>query len=292
MAKLTLPELKAKKSQGEKITMLTAYDYPTALLLEKAGIDILLVGDSLGNVVLGYESTLGVTMDEMIHHTKAVRRGAPNTFLVGDMPFLSYQVSDESAIINAGRFIKEAGCEAVKVEGGKEVADRIRAILKAGIPVLGHLGLTPQTATMLGGLKVQGKDLESALKIYQDSLLLEEIGCFGIILECVPQQLSRLISQKLSIPVIGIGAGPFCDGQVLVTPDLLGILERFQPKFVKRYLNLHSEILKAVEEFKQEVRNVKFPSSEHSFNLKENLLQELTRLIEEEKIAPGSSKQI
>jgi 3-methyl-2-oxobutanoate hydroxymethyltransferase len=191
MSKLTIPQIKEKKNKGEKITMLTAYDFPMAKLIEEAGVDMVLVGDSVGNVVLGYDSTVPVTMDEMIHHAKAVRRGAPNTFLIGDMPFLSYQISDEEAVRNAGRFIKEAGCDAVKVEGGREVIDRIKAIIKAGIPVLGHLGLTPQTATMLGGLKVQGKDIESAKKIFEDSLLLEEAGCFGIVLECVPQELAK-----------------------------------------------------------------------------------------------------
>jgi 3-methyl-2-oxobutanoate hydroxymethyltransferase len=275
MAKISILEMKEKKKQGKKLTMLTAYDYPTAQLLEKAGIDTILVGDSVGNVILGYDSTVPVTMDEMIHHTKAVRRGVPNTFLIGDMPFLSYQVSDEEAIRNAGRFVKEARCDAVKLEGGKEMISRIGAIINAGIPVLGHLGLTPQTATMLGGLKVQGKDVASAKKILEDSLLLEKTGCFGIILECVPQQLAKIITEKLSIPTIGIGAGPFCDGQVLVTHDMLGLFERFKPKFVKQYINLYPQILNAIIEFKKEVKEDKFPSKEHCFNIKEEQIKQL-----------------
>jgi 3-methyl-2-oxobutanoate hydroxymethyltransferase len=280
MSKLTIPQIKEKKNKGEKITMLTAYDFPMAKLIEEAGVDIILVGDSVGNVVLGYDSTVPVTMDEMIHHAKAVRRGAPNTFLIGDMPFLSYQISDEEAVRNAGRFIKEAGCDAVKVEGGREVIDRIKAIIKAGIPVLGHLGLTPQTATMLGGLKVQGKDIESAKKIFEDSLLLEEAGCFGIVLECVPQELAKAITEKISIPTIGIGAGKFCDGQVLVTHDLLGLFDRFRPKFVKQYLNLWPQILNALKEFCEEVKGGKFPSDEHSFKLKKETAENLFQVIQ------------
>jgi len=282
MAKLTITEIKNKKEKKEKITMLTAYDYPLAKIIEKSGIDILLVGDSLGNVVLGYESTVSVTMDEMLHHAKAVRRGAPDTFLIGDMPFLSYQVSNEDAVRNAGRFIKEAGCDAVKIEGGSNVKGQIAAILKAGIPVLGHLGLTPQTATMLGGLKVQGRDLSSARNIYRDSLLLEEIGCFAIILECIPQQLAKIISEKLTIPVIGIGAGHLCDGQVLVTHDMLGLISRFKPKFVKQYLDLNSKIEEAVNKFKNDIEDNTFPAAEHSFKIKEDILEELLKELEKE----------
>ncbi|MDP8233214.1 MAG: 3-methyl-2-oxobutanoate hydroxymethyltransferase [Candidatus Saelkia tenebricola] len=276
MAKLTIPEIKSKK---EKITMLTAYDYPIAQIVEKAGIDILLVGDSLGTTVLGYESTIPVTMNEMIHHSKAVRRGAPDTFLIGDMPFLSYQISTEDAVRNAGRFIKEAGCDAVKVEGAHK--EQIKAILKAGIPVLGHAGLTPQTATILGGLKVQGRDLSSAETIYKDSILLEEIGCFAIILECVPHQLTKIIAQKLTIPVIGIGAGSSCDGQVLVTPDILGLVSCFKPKFIKQYLNLNSQIEDALNKFKDDVHKDKFPAEEHSFKMKEDTLQSLKEKLKE-----------
>ena len=279
MSKISIPDLKAKKDRNEKIIMLTAYDYPTAKILEEINLDLILVGDSVGNVVLGYDSTVPVTMEEMLHHTKAVRRGAKNTFLIADMPFLSYQVSDTEALRNAGRFIKEAGSDAVKVEGGRNILDRIKAIIKAGIPVLGHLGLTPQTATMLGGLKTQGRSLKDAERIYQDSIILEEAGCFALVLECVPQQLAKVITQKLSIPVIGIGAGKFCDGQVLVTPDILGISEDFKPKFVKQYLNLHKSILDALSKFKTEVQNGKFPSPEQSFNMKPEVLNNLMQQI-------------
>lgn len=283
MAKVTIPELKDKKCRGEKITMLTAYDYPTARLLEAAEIDMILVGDSVGNVMLGYESTVPVTMEEMLHHAKAVRRGAPNTFIVGDMPFLSYQVSSLEAVKNAGRFIKEAGCDAVKVEGGKEVIDKISAIINAGIPVMGHLGLTPQTATMLGGFRVQGKSIDSAKKIYHDSLLLQQTGCFALVLECIPAQLTKVISSELSIPVIGIGAGKDCDGQVLVFHDLIGIIEGFCPKFVKQYLNLHSEIKAAIKRFKEEVNKRIFPASEHSFNIKPEIFSDFVNEIKREK---------
>lgn len=283
MPKTSIPELKRKKKNKQKIIMLTAYDYPTAKLLEKAGVDLILVGDSVGNVVLGYSSTVMVSMEEMIHHTRAVRRGAPESFIIGDMPFLSYQASDRDAIVNAGRFIKEGGCDAVKVEGGREVAERISAIIKAGIPVMGHLGLTPQTATMLGGLRVQGKDIETAKKIYEDSILLEKLGCFAIVLECVPAQLAKLITDTLSIPVIGIGAGKDCDGQVLVFHDLIGLLEGFRPKFVKQYLNLNEAITGALVEFKQEVENGTFPSGEHSFNMKPEIFSQLLNEIKQEK---------
>ncbi len=283
MAKLTIPDLKNKKSRREKITMLTAYDYPTAKLLEAAEIDLILVGDSVGNVMLGYESTVPVTMEEMLHHAKAVRKGAPNTFILGDMPFLSYQVSSQEAIKNAGRFIKEAGCDAVKVEGGKEVIDKISAIINAGIPVMGHLGLTPQTATMLGGFKVQGKSIESAKKIYQDSLLLQQVGCFALVLECVPAQLAKLITTELSIPVIGIGAGKDCDGQVLVFHDLIGIVEGFRPKFVKQYLNLYSEIKDAIKRFKEEVNKEIFPAPEHIFNINPEIFSDFVNEIKQGK---------
>ena len=283
MAKITIPELKKKKVNGEKITMLTAYDYPTAKLLQKAEIDLILVGDSVGNVILGYHSTVEVSMEEMIHHTKAVRRGAPESFIIGDMPFLSYQVSDEDAVKNAGRFIKEGGCDAVKVEGGREVGDRIAAIIKAGIPVMGHLGLTPQTATMLGGLKVQGRDIQTARKIYEDSILLERLGCFAIVLECVPAQLAKLITDTVTIPVIGIGAGKDCDGQVLVFQDLIGLIEGFRPKFVKQYLKLHEVITDAISKFKQEVQNGNFPSQEYSFSMKQENFSQLLNEVKQKK---------
>ncbi|MDP8216566.1 MAG: 3-methyl-2-oxobutanoate hydroxymethyltransferase [Candidatus Kaelpia imicola] len=283
MAKLTIPLIKDKKEQREKITMLTAYDYPTARLTERAEIDMVLVGDSLGNVILGYDSTLPVTMDEMLHHTKAVRRGAKNTFLIADMPFMSYQVSNEEALRNGGRFIKESGADAVKLEGAEIAKDRIETLIKAGIPVLGHLGLTPQTAAILGAYKVQGRELSSAKKIYKESLLLDKLGCFAIVLECVPQQLAKIITGALSIPTIGIGAGKDCDGQVLVTYDMLGIGEGEKRKFVREYLNLEDEILEALKSFKSDVLKSSFPSQENSFNIDKNILEKLKKDIEVEK---------
>ncbi|MDR9500451.1 MAG: 3-methyl-2-oxobutanoate hydroxymethyltransferase [Desulfurivibrionaceae bacterium] len=264
--KLSAPDIIARKGV-EKITMLTAYDASFARLLESAQVDMLLVGDSVGMVVLGYDSTVPVTMDEMIHHAKAVRRGAPATMLVGDMPFLSYQVSRQTAIANAGRFFKEAGCDAVKLEGGREVCKAVRAIVDAGMPVMGHIGLTPQTAGKLGGFKVQGKDVQSARRLLEEARALEEAGAFSLVLECIPVGLARLISEELRIPTIGIGAGVCCDGQVLVTHDLLGLFEKFMPSFVKNYINLAPEIKKAVSSFVTEVKDETFPDEQHSFPL-------------------------
>lgn len=262
--KLSAPGIIAKKGV-DKITMLTAYDASFARLLESAGVDMLLVGDSLGMVVLGYDSTVPVTMGEMIHHSAAVRRGAPNTMLIGDMPFLSYQVSKKEAIANAGRFFKEAGCDAVKLEGGREVCKAVRAIVDAGMPVMGHIGLTPQTAGKLGGFKVQGKDAQSARRLLKEAKALEEAGVFSLVLECIPDGLAKLISEAIDIPTIGIGAGVNCDGQVLVTHDLLGLFEKFVPSFVKNYINLAPEIKKAVSSFTAEVQEGSFPDADHSF---------------------------
>ncbi len=281
MSKLSIPQMQEKKLKKEQITMLTAYDYILAKILEESGIDAIIVGDSVANVVLGYESTVSVTMEEMIHHAKAARKGAKNTFLVADMPFLSYQISNMDAIMNAGRFIKEALADAVKIEGGEEMLDRIKAVLNAGIPVLGHLGLTPQSATMLGGLKVQGKSIESAKKIYNDSILLQKAGCFAIILECVPQQLAKIIAEKLKIPVIGIGAGIFCDGQVLVTHDILGLADGPKHKFTKEYLDLKKQISESVVEFKTDVQKKLFPSNDNSFNINDELINRLKKEIAE-----------
>jgi 3-methyl-2-oxobutanoate hydroxymethyltransferase len=278
MAKLTISQIKEKK---ERLSMLSIYDYPTARIAEKAGLDMILVGDSLANAVLGYNSTLPVTMDEMLHHTKAVRRGAKNTFLIADMPFMSYQVSNEEALHNAGRFLKEAEADAVKLEGAGVVVERIKTLLDSGIPVLGHLGLTPQTAAILGGYKVQGKDNSSAVKIYKDSLLLEKIGCFAIVLECVPQQLAKIITDTISIPTIGIGAGKYCDGQVLVLHDMLGIREKAKSKFVKEYLQLEDRMLEAFKSFKSEISEGSFPAEEHSFNIDKEKLRELKKSIED-----------
>jgi 3-methyl-2-oxobutanoate hydroxymethyltransferase len=273
--------LRQKKERGQPITMLTAYDYPTAILLERAGIDAILVGDSLGMVVLGYENTLPVTMDEMIHHCKAVARGARTPLLIGDMPFLSYQVSVSEAVRNAGRFLQEGGMDAVKLEGGRERLEAIRAIVQAGIPVMGHLGLTPQSVHQLGGFRPQGRTARAAQRLLEDARLLEEAGCFAIVLESVPARLATLISQRLSIPTIGIGAGPGCDGQVLVTHDLLGLFERFTPRFVKRYAQLHAEIERAFREYIQDVEARHFPAAEHTVEMSEEEWAELQRLLGE-----------
>jgi len=253
------------KQDGKKITMLTAYDYSTAALLDQVGIDILLVGDSLGMVVLGYETTLPVTMEEMLHHTRAVARASKRAMVVGDMPFMSYQVSTEQALENAGRFLKEADAHAVKLEGGVEIVDTVKRLVDSGIPVMGHLGLTPQSIHQLGGYGVQGKEDEAAKKMIDDAIALEEAGIFSLVLECVPTALAKDITEQISVPTIGIGAGVYCDGQVLVTHDLLGIFEKFVPKFVKRYVELNKPIKEAVNRFIEEVKQGKFPGPEHSF---------------------------
>lgn len=266
--------LKAKKD-GEKISMLTAYDYSTAKLLDEANVDSLLVGDSLGMVMLGYENTLQVTIDDMIHHCKAVARGAKRAMVIGDMPFLSYHVSIEDSIRNAGRLVKEGGAHAVKLEGGREVIDKIKAIVSAQIPVIGHLGLTPQSINMFGGFKVQGKSEEQAKKIIADALLLQEAGVFAIVLECVPEKLAKLISEKLDIPTIGIGAGKYCDGQVLVTQDMLGMYTDFVPKFVKQYTNLSDHIKEATKGYIGEMKEGTFPAKEHTFSIDDEVLEKL-----------------
>lgn len=263
------------KAGGEKITMLTAADYSIASLLDAAGIDIVLVGDSLGMVMLGYDSTVPVTMDEMIHHAKAAGRGVQKALLVGDMPFLSYQVDKLEAIQNAGRFLKEAGCDAVKVEGGEEICDTVSSIVRAGIPVMGHIGLTPQTAGQLGGYKVQGKDVDSARKLLTQAKALEEAGVFALVLECIPDKLAGMISESIAVPTIGIGAGVECDGQVLVTHDLLGMFEKFVPSFVKSYVKLAPQIKDAITTFSEEVKSGKYPDDEHSFPMQDEVTQAL-----------------
>lgn len=265
MPKITILDIHKKKAEGKKITMLTAYDYPMAQIVDQAGIDLILVGDSLGNVVQGVANTLPVTMDEMIYHAKMVCRAAATAMVVGDMPFLSYQTHKAEAIRNAGRFLKEAGCEVVKLEGGSQMAETIRAIVDAGIPVMAHIGLTPQYVHMLGGFKVQGKNEAAREKILADARAVQDAGAFSVVLEAIPSSLAGEITGMLRIPTIGIGAGPDCDGQVLVLHDILGLFERFTPKFVKRYANLKDAALKAVKEYKQEVESGKFPNSEHSF---------------------------
>jgi len=263
--KTTILDIYKKKAEGKKITMLTAYDYPTAQIVDQAGIDMILVGDSLGNVVQGVSNTLPVTMDEMIYHTKMVARAAQTAMVVGDMPFLSYQTHKAEAIRNAGRFLKEANAEAVKLEGGSQVAETVRAIVDAGIPVMAHIGLTPQSVHMLGGFKVQGRDEAAREKILADARAVQDAGAFSVVLEAIPLSLARDIQKVLHIPTIGIGAGPDCDGQVLVIHDLLGLFERFTPKFVKKYANLREEALKAVREYRQDVEAGRFPSDEHTF---------------------------
>ena len=261
--KVTTRTFAQKKARGETITMLTAYDYPTALAVDQAGIDSILVGDSLGMVVLGYENTLPVTMADMLHHCRAVARGARYALLIGDLPFMSYQVSAEEAVRNAGCFLQEAGMDAVKLEGGSERADAVRAIVSAGIPVAGHLGLTPQSVHQLGGFRSQGRTAAAAHRILDDALLLQEAGCFCLVLESVPARLAELISRQLEIPTIGIGAGAGCDGQVLVTHDLLGLFDRFTPRFVRKYADLHGEIGRALGAFRDEVLAGEFPAAEH-----------------------------
>ncbi|HOM25545.1 MAG TPA: 3-methyl-2-oxobutanoate hydroxymethyltransferase [Thermosynergistes sp.] len=265
MSKVTIQQLQKMKAEREKISMITAYDYPSARFVDKAGIEIILVGDSLAMTVMGLDSTVPVTMEEMVHHTKAVVRGVENAMVIGDLPFGSYNQSKEQAIANATRLMKEGGCDAVKLEGGVEMAEITKAIVDAGIPVMGHIGLTPQTISKLGGFKVQGKGAQEAEKLLKGALALQEAGIFSIVLECVPEEVGRLVTEKLSIPTIGIGGGRYCDGQVLVFHDTLGLFEKFLPKFVKRYRNLGEEIVKALEEYKQEVKEGKFPGPEHVF---------------------------
>ncbi len=270
--KVSILDFQKKKEAHQPITMLTAYDYPGAILVDEAGTDIVLVGDSLAMTILGHPDTVSVTMDEMIHHCKAVARGTKRAFMVGDMPFLSYQITPIEAVRNAGRFVKEAGMEAVKLEGGRDMAETVRAIVRAGIPVMGHLGLTPQTATKLGGYKVQGATADSANQMVDDALALQTAGCFAIVLEAVPAPVAKVITQKLAIPTIGIGAGPDCDGQVLVFHDILGLFDKFVPKFVKQYANLRQPMLTALETFCQEVASGRFPDAEHSFKMDESEL--------------------
>ncbi|MBF0477606.1 MAG: 3-methyl-2-oxobutanoate hydroxymethyltransferase [Deltaproteobacteria bacterium] len=274
--KLTIPDFYEKKRTGDKVTMLTAYDYPMAIWLDGAGIEMVLVGDSLGMVVLGYDSTVPVTMDEMIHHCRAVRRGVKYAFVIGDMPFMSYNVSIEEAIRNAGRFMKEAGCDAVKLEGGSEMTPTVKAIVEAGIPVIAHIGLTPQTASKLGGFKAQGKDAASAQKLLDAARAFEQAGAFCVVMECIPDQLAAKITSSVGMITIGIGAGPECDGQVLVTNDMLGMFDRFTPKFVKKFINLTPEIDRAVKAYISEVKEARFPGPEHVFTISPDNLEKLT----------------
>ncbi|HWJ03295.1 MAG TPA: 3-methyl-2-oxobutanoate hydroxymethyltransferase, partial [Verrucomicrobiae bacterium] len=254
-----------KKSVGEKITILTAYDYPTARLLDEAGIDGILVGDSVGNVILGYDTTIPVTMDEMVHHTKAVARGSKGALIIGDMPFLTYHTGTEDALRNAGRFLQEGGAQAVKLEGGSERAEVIKSLVQAGIPVMGHLGLTPQSVHQLGGFKVQGRTEAAAKKLLEDAMALEQAGVFAIVLECIPAGLAKRVTDSVNIPTIGIGAGPACDGQVLVTQDMLGLNGADAPKFVKQFCNLKDLMLAGIRAYSEEVKTGEFPAPEQTF---------------------------
>ncbi|MBM4272526.1 MAG: 3-methyl-2-oxobutanoate hydroxymethyltransferase [Deltaproteobacteria bacterium] len=265
MSKVTTAVIREMKRKGEIITVLTAYDYPTGLVVDEAGVDIILVGDSLGMVVLGYDSTIPVTMEDMLHHTKAVSRAVKRALVIGDMPFMSYQISAEEALYNAGRFLQEADAHGVKLEGGREVAEITRRITSAGIPVMAHLGLTPQSVHQIGGYRVQGKDEASAKRILEDAKMLEEAGAFSLVLECVPASLAKLVTESISIPTIGIGAGIHCDGQVLVLHDMLGMFEKFTPKFVKQYAQLNVLMKEGVRQYVDEVRGGLFPEKKHSF---------------------------
>jgi 3-methyl-2-oxobutanoate hydroxymethyltransferase len=270
--KITVLDLQEMKENGRKITMLSIPDYPLALLADRAGLDTILVGDSLAMTVLGYETTVPITLDEMLHHAKAVTRGTKYAFVVGDMPFMSNNTSERDAIINAGRFMQEAGTDAVKVEGGVNAAHIVSAIVRAGIPVVGHIGLTPQHISQLGGYKAQGTDLETGSRVIEDALAVEKAGAFTIILECVPDQISRIVTERLKIPTISYGAGIHCDGQGLVAHDILGIFDRFTPKFVKKYSNLGQQIQDAFEEYVDDVINQQFPEDEHTFHIKKDQL--------------------
>ncbi|MFC2008117.1 3-methyl-2-oxobutanoate hydroxymethyltransferase [Chloroflexota bacterium] len=275
--RITINQIKEMKQKGEKITMLTAYDYATAKIVDEAGIPLILVGDSLGMVVLGYESTIPVTMDEMIHHTKAVVRGTSQSMIIGDMPFMTYHVSVDDALRNAARFIQEGSAQAIKLEGGVTVAEKVKRIVECGIPVMGHIGLTPQSIHQFGGFKVQGKTPEAATRLVDDAKALEQAGAFSIVLETVPAQLATLISQRISIPTIGIGAGIGCDGQVQVINDILGSFADFVPKHAKQYVKLTDIIRKAVTEYRDEVIAGSFPTDTQSSFLDESILAELNK---------------
>jgi 3-methyl-2-oxobutanoate hydroxymethyltransferase len=286
-ARVTINDIRALTRRGEPIVMLTAYDFPSARLVDQAGADIILVGDTLGMVVLGYDTTVPVTMDEMLHHVKAVTRGAKRAFVVADMPFMSYQTGPTDALRNAARFLKEAGAHAIKLEGGVAVAETVRALVDAGIPTMGHIGLTPQAVHQFGGWKVQGKTPQSAIRLMNDALALERAGAFAVVLELVPAALAALISKRLRVPTIGIGAGAGCDGQVQVFHDLLGLFDEFTPKHTKRYLNAGELMRSALTAYASDVREGRFPTEEQSFSMDERALAEL--LTTDDKIEPVRS---
>lgn len=278
--KNTVSTLLKQKQSGDKITMLTAYDYTTAKIMDECGVNSILIGDSLGMVMLGYENTLPVTMEDMIHHTKAVSRGAENAFVVADMPFMSYQVSVQEAVVNAGRLIKEGGANAVKLEGGAEVCEQIKAIVNASIPVVAHLGLTPQSVNAFGGFKVQGKSLDKARKLVEDAIKIQEAGACAVVLEGIPSKLADIITKELFIPTIGIGAGNGCDGQVLVYQDMLGLTTGHTPKFVKRFADVGEVMRKGIADYIEETKAGSFPADEHTYSVDENVIDELKKEFE------------
>jgi 3-methyl-2-oxobutanoate hydroxymethyltransferase len=283
MKKVTAHTLIEKKRAKQPITWLTAYDFPMAQFEEKAGIDIILVGDSIGMTTFGFDSTLPVTMDLLIPHTQAVRKGAPNVFLIGDMPYMTYQVCPKEAVRNAGRFMAECGCDAIKLEGGREVLDTVKAILRATIPVVGHLGLTPQSIAMLGGFKAQGRDVAAALRLIEDARMLEEAGVCMILLEAVPPEVAKIVTDRAQIPIVGIGAGPHVDGQCLIVHDMLGMFEAFTPKFVKKYASIGEQIVAALKEFTQDVAKGGFPAPEHCYKMPESEARKLEELLDQRR---------
>jgi 3-methyl-2-oxobutanoate hydroxymethyltransferase len=282
--KVTLPDLFKKMNDGVPITMITCYDYAMAYLVEKAGIDMVLTGDSLGMTMLGYEGTLPVTMDDMMRHTAAVRRGSPTSWLIGDMPYMSYQPSDETAVRNAGRFMAETGCDSVKLEGGRQMASRVKAIADAGIPVMGHLGLTPQSVSALGGFKVQGKGAEQAARIVEDAKILEEAGAFSILFEMIPDRVQKVITERAHIPIISLGSGPHAHGQLLIFHDMFGLYPRFTPKMAKVFGNAGEVILNGLKQYVAEVQEHQFPQPENWFGIKDDQLAELERMLDGHKV--------
>jgi len=278
--KVALPQLLEMKKSGQKISMITAYDYPTGIWAERAAIDIVLVGDSMAMTVLGHSTTLPATMAELIAHSQAVTRGCKNSFVLGDMPYMSYQPSVEMAVQNAGRFMSEGGCDGIKLEGGITMADRVEAIVNAGIPVMGHLGLTPQSMSMLGGFKVQGKDALMGKSIIDDAKALEEAGAFSVLLECVPSKVSKLVTERAEIPIIGIGGGPYCDGQALIFHDMFGLCPAFTPKFAKQYADVGQTIVEGLKRYAEEVREGSFPAPEHRFTISDEQYEELLAMLE------------
>ena len=281
--KVTLSTLYSAMKSATPLTMVTCYDYAMAYLVEQAGIDIILVGDSLGMTMLGYEGTLPVTMDDMIRHAAAVRRGAPSAWLIGDMPYMSYQPSDETAIRCAGRFMAEAGCDGIKLEGGREVTPRVKAIVTAGIPVMGHLGLTPQSASSLGGFRLQGKSAKAAMKIVDDARALEDAGAMSVLLEMIPDRVCELITKRASVPIISIGSGPHAHGQLLIFHDMFGLYPRFTPRFAKMYGDAGKDILDGLKQYADEIKSHTFPGPEHVFTIKDDEYAELLRMVEQEK---------